>query len=74
MIIKMLYRTNSTFPVKSLAEARSKVLEFRGTKRSSSFGGGIVYDDSGNFVCKFSYNGRCWDNENWNLAKEIIIK
>ena len=39
---------------------------------SSNWTGGIVLDNTLNFVAKVSYNGRIWDSEDWQSAKEII--
>lgn len=40
---------------------------------SSNWMGGRVVNNEMNFIAHVSYNSRVWDNENWELAKEIIL-
>ncbi|NJX15282.1 hypothetical protein [Tamlana crocina] len=40
---------------------------------SSNWMGGRVVDENYNFVAQVSYNGRVWDNEDWEISKEIEI-
>lgn len=40
---------------------------------SSNWIGGRVIDEHYNFIAKVSFNGRVWDNEEWEKAKEIEI-
>lgn len=39
----------------------------------SNWIGGRIIDEHNNFVARISYNGRVWDNEDWKIAKEIVI-
>lgn len=39
---------------------------------SSNWTGGLVLDKNYNFVARVSYNGRVWDSENYQTAKEIL--
>lgn len=41
---------------------------------SGNWLGGKVIDDNNNFVARISYNGRIWDSETWEVAKEIKRK
>lgn len=40
---------------------------------SSNWTGGRVINDNAEFVACVSYNGRVWDSEEYDNAKEIII-
>lgn len=40
---------------------------------SSNWNGGLVIDETSNFIARISYNGRVWDNFDWTIAKEIEI-
>lgn len=63
------------FEVDSLKEASNLTLKFirEFNLAASNWIGGIVLDSSMKFVANISYNGRVWDNENWQDAKEIEL-
>ena len=63
------------FEVDSLKEASNLTQKFIKEYRlaSSNWIGGIVLDSSMKFVANISDNGRVWDNENWQDAKEIEL-
>jgi hypothetical protein len=63
------------FEVKSLKEASVLVRKFitQFNLGASNWTGGIVLDSEQKIVAKVSYNGRVWDNLDWNTAKEIKI-
>jgi hypothetical protein len=60
--------------VSSLKEASEEALRFikEHNLGSSNWMGGTVYDKRKNFVAWIGYNGRVWDNEDYQIAKEII--
>jgi hypothetical protein len=66
---------NAYFEISSLDEAKSLCLEFINhfNLGMSNWSGGRVVDENSNFIANISYNGRVWDNENFNKAKGIII-
>ncbi|WP_026977984.1 hypothetical protein [Flavobacterium tegetincola] len=39
----------------------------------SNWIGGRIINESNNFIARISYNGRIWDNEDYEVAKEIIL-
>lgn len=63
------------FQVTSLKEASELCQKFiRDYDLSSSnWIGGTVLDDNLSFIARVSYNGRVWDNEEFNLSKEIAL-
>src|SRR4051812_30730818 len=40
---------------------------------ASNWTGGLITNDTGNFVARISYNGRVWDNQDWKFSKEIEL-
>jgi hypothetical protein len=63
------------FEVDSLKEASNLTQKFikEFNLGASNWIGGVVLDSSMKFVANISYNGRVWDNENWQDAKEIEL-
>lgn len=63
------------YEVNSLKEASELAKKFIKEYRlsSSNWLGGIVLDNSLNFIANVSYNGRVWDNKDWRIAKEIEV-
>lgn len=63
------------FEIESINEAveltREFIKEFR--LGASNWLGGLVFDSAMNFKARISYNGRVWDNEDWRIAKEIVL-
>jgi len=61
------------YEVDNLKEASSICLKFieSFSLASSNWIGGKVINEKSDFVGQISYNGRIWDNENWDLASEI---
>lgn len=63
------------FQVSNLAEASEVCQRYieRFNLGSSNWIGGRVIDDNSNFVANISYNGRIWDSEEFENAKEIKL-
>lgn len=63
------------FEVKSLRHAVILCCDFISAfnLRNSNWTGGLVVDENFNFIAQVSYNGRVWNNTNWEIAKEITI-
>jgi len=63
------------FEVSSIKEASKLTQKFIKEYQlcSSNWIGGIVLNNSMEFVANISYNGRVWDNEDYRFAKEIEL-
>lgn len=63
------------FEVNSLKDAANLTQKFIKEYRlgSSNWTGGIVLNYDMEFVAHISYNGRIWDSEDWQTAKEIEL-
>lgn len=63
------------FEVKDILSAKklcqSFIKEFN--LGGSNWIGGRIVNENFKFIAKVSYNGRIWDNEDWNKAKEIEL-
>lgn len=66
---------NVFFEIKSIKEASELCQKFirRFNLDSSNWDGGKVVNENFDFIARISYNGRVWDNENWQKAKEIEL-
>lgn len=62
------------YQVQNLEEASSLCRNFIKTfmLSSSNWIGGRIINEKGDFLAQISYNGRIWDNEVWDKAKEIV--
>ena len=76
-LIQEINKPNSLvyFEVASLKEAAKMVRDFIDEfgLTSSNWVGGNVLDSSLKYIASISYNGRIWDNEDWKIAKEIVL-
>ena len=63
------------FQVSNLAEASEVCQRYIAhfNLGSSNWTGGRVVNDNSDFVARISYNGRLWDSEEYENAKEIKI-
>ncbi|PQJ82464.1 hypothetical protein [Polaribacter glomeratus] len=63
------------YEVKDLEEASSICRKFIQTYSlgSGNWLGGRVINEKSDFLARISYNGRIWDNENWEIANELAI-
>lgn len=63
------------FEVQNLYEAVNITKKFIDEFKlgASNWLGGLVLDSGMNFKAHISYNGSVWDNEDWRIAKEIIL-
>lgn len=68
-------KASAYYEVNSLADASKAVRQYidRHDLGSSTWAGGRVINDKFEFVAQISYNGRIWDNEIWEHAKEIKL-
>jgi hypothetical protein len=66
---------NIFFEVASLKDAVILCQSFiqRYNLGSSNWAGGLVVNQTSDFIANISYNGRIWDNKDWRVAKEIIL-
>jgi len=66
---------NFFFEVNSLLKAAELCKKFIDNYNlgSSNWNGGLVVDESFNFIARISFNGRIWDNEDWKIANEIEL-
>lgn len=68
-------RLGKEIPVTGIAHARRVFSEYRDTRGLTmhTLGGADLYGD-GALVARFSYNGRCWNQQGQELTDDLTVK
>ncbi len=66
---------NCFFEVSDIAEAKNLCMMFikHFNLSSSNWTGGRIVNGEMKFIARISYNGRIWDDEDWQMAEEIVL-